>query len=328
MKTFASIETNIIKKKSELSWDKAGLIPEGSIYFEWTLSTWDKNRNWYTIDTKAWFFEKGKYVDMFLKSWSVLFSHEDDQPIWRPLTFEKKWDSIVVSWYVFDDTFTNGAIGRWLILWLSTGHITHTAVYRNTKDWTEINADDFSKLIWKDEDIEDEYRNWLWEYVVTEAEIVEFSFVTTPSNRDSVLNGAEVLTNLISKNLNVDPTEVKNNLFSNSNTMKLEEALKKVETLTNKVETFEVSAKEAETKINALEEDLASKDKEVEEATTKTEEAEAEVNSLKEKLTTSEASVLTLTNDAKEVILANANIEWAKEDKMEGIADFTAKYSK
>jgi len=328
MKTFSSIETNTLLKKSELNWDKAKLIPEWAIYFEWTLSTGDKNRNGYTIDTKAWFFEKSKYIEKFLKSGSVLFSHEDDQPIWRPLTFEKKWDSIVVSWYVFDDTYTQWAIGRWLILWLSTGHITHTAVYRNTKDWTEINADDFSKLIWKDEDIEDEYRNWLWEYVVTEAEIVEFSFVTTPSNRDSVLNGAEVLTNLISKNLNVDPTEVKNNLFSNNDNMKLEEALKEVETLKNKVETFEVSAKEAETKINALEETLTSKEKELEENKVKTKEIEAEVNSLKEKLTTSEASVISLTNDAKEVILANANIAGADENKMENIADFTAKYSK
>jgi len=328
MKTYSSIETNIIKKKSDLGWDIASKIPDWAIYFEWVVSTGDKNRNWYTIDSKAWFFENWKYIDKFLKSWSVLFSHEDDKPIWRPLTFEKKGDSIKVSWYVFDDTFTNGAIGRWLILWLSTGHITHNAVYRNTKDWTEIDANDFSKMIWRDEDLEDEYRNWLWEYVVTQAEIVEFSFVTTPSNRDSILNGAEVLTNLISKNLNVDPKEVKNNLFSNSKTMKLEEALKEVETLKTSVETFEKTVSENETKINALEEDLASKDKELEETKTATEEATAEVNSLKEEIATNEATILKLKDQAKEVILANAKIDWADENKMGSIADFTAKYSK
>jgi len=122
------------------------------------------------------------------------------------------------------------------------------------------------------------------------------------------LNGAEVLTNLISKNLNVDPKEVKNNLFSNSKTMKLEEALKEVETLTNKVETFKTTVSENETKINALEEDLASKDKELEETKTATEEATAEVNSLKETVSTNEATILKLTDQAKEVILANANI--------------------
>jgi hypothetical protein len=120
---------------------------------------------------------------------------------------EKNEDgTITVTGYVYDDTHTNGAIGRGLILGLSTGHISHEMMFENSKG-KRISENEFYSL-----PMEEIFSND-WTMVVTKAEIVEFSFVTTRSNR------ASVLVNEIATHLNKDQTEVER-LFLNHNTMK------------------------------------------------------------------------------------------------------------
>lgn len=208
-----NIETNFISPKSEVNKTLQKKIPDWALYFEWIVSDWNVNRNWYAINSDAWFFDKEKYVKDFLKTWTILYNHNPEQPIGRPMTFEKCKDKIKVSWYVFDDYYTNWAIWRWLILWLSTWHITHEQVYRNKKGKC-YSEDEFNSLNRTTLEAERPFT-----VVVNKAEIVEFSFVTTRSNRASVLtNSVETL----AKNLNMSTNDVET-LFLNNDTMPWEE---------------------------------------------------------------------------------------------------------
>jgi hypothetical protein len=163
-------------------------LPNEIVYFEWVVSNGDKNRNGYTIESKAWFFENSRYVKDFLKTWSVLDNHNDDKPIWRPLVFEldSNWNDINAAGYAWDDLAWN-KIWRKLVLGLSTGHITHESVYEHTETKQRIKANDFWNLIWEDIKIWRDYVNWMYEWIVTKAEIVEYSFVPVRSNRGATL---------------------------------------------------------------------------------------------------------------------------------------------
>lgn len=206
-----NISTNSIIQKANAPTAIQELIPDGSIYFEGVVSNGDKNRNGYTIDSDAWFFENGKYVDAFLKSGTVLYNHESDEPIGRPLTFKKVGDEVRVSGYVFDDTYTQGAVGRGLILGLSTGHITHEAMYE--RDGKRFTFEEYWDLPMSEVFSEG------WEYIVTKAEICEFSFVTTPSNRSAVMtNSTEAKVAEYAKIKNLDPNEI--NTFLKNSSMK------------------------------------------------------------------------------------------------------------
>lgn len=159
-------------------------LPSDIVYFEGVVSNGDKNRNGYKIESNAWFFDKWKYVKDFLATWSVLYNHNDNEPIGRPLAFElaENWDDVNVAWYVWDDLVEN-RFWRKLIMWLSTGHITHESVYENTDTKQRVDSKDFWDLIWSDNKVWDEYWNWLWDWIVTKAEIAEFSPVGVRSNR-------------------------------------------------------------------------------------------------------------------------------------------------
>lgn len=107
------METNAILSKEKAPEAVRNSVPDGALYFEGIVSDGERNRNGYVIDSDAWFFNKGKFVKNFLKSGSVLYNHDTDKPIGRPLSFEKREDGkIAVTGYVFDDAYSNGAIGR------------------------------------------------------------------------------------------------------------------------------------------------------------------------------------------------------------------------
>lgn len=179
-KEFIIFEKNSITQWNKLSDEKKSIVPEGAIYFEGVVSNGDKNRNGYTIDPQAWFYDGGEHVKNFLSTGSVLWQHEDDKPIWVPLSFEVVGDEIRVSGYVFDDTdITKWAIGRWLVRGLSTRHMRHKNEWEfEGKRYTD---EEFWKL-----PVSDIMKEW-WERIDTQVEILEFSFVTIPSNRKSVV---------------------------------------------------------------------------------------------------------------------------------------------
>ena len=253
------IETNSIIKQSEITDNKLkSKIPEWAIYFEWIVSDWELNRNGYKIDPTAWFINK-KYVKDFLKTWSILYNHNSDQPIGSPLSMELIDWKVYVSGYVFDDTATNGAIGRWLIKWLSTWHQTHDYVFENQKTWKRLTQDEFYWLEFE------EVQNNNWIIVVTNAEIIEFSFVTVRSNRASVLinhiddiaqkfkKTTKEVENLFYLNNSIEimekeevKTEVKTVVTEDKkeDNSKINELNSKVESLQNSFEEFKKSLKE------------------------------------------------------------------------------------
>jgi hypothetical protein len=80
-------------------------VPEGALYFSGYVSDGEKNRNGYIIDADAWFADGGAFVNDFLATGSILWNHNSDKPIGRPLSFTKTEDNkIFVTGYVFDDT--------------------------------------------------------------------------------------------------------------------------------------------------------------------------------------------------------------------------------
>ena len=325
------IETNIISQKSELSSSLQNKVPDGAIYFEGIVSNGDLNRNWYIIDSNAWFFDKGKYVKNFLKSWSVLYSHDSDKPIWRPLSFELDWDDIKVSWYVFDDIHTNWAIGRGLVLGLSTWHITHERMWQNTKGKRILDSE-FWDLPY-DVIFSNEYT-----MVVTKAEIVEFSFVTTPSNR------ASTLVNEFSQKLKKDPNEVES-LFIKYNSMNKKELEVKANA-EETIETNEVKAEEVTTDTNAIVEtnevdtlknevetlknEIASRDSSIETLKNEVSTKDTEINSLKDEVSKKETELNSLKDEAKGKILAEVNKTEANKvtenTEVNSIAEFKQKY--
>lgn len=198
----AMLELNIITPQADIQGALKNKVPEWALYFDGIVSDGEKNRNGYIIDPKAWFKNK-KFVKDFLATGSILNAHDPEQPIGRPLTFKLGDDNKVhVSGYVFDDMYTNGAIGRGLILGLSTGHITHERMFMDEDKGTMYTEDDFWKLEWS------VISKMNWCVVVTNAEICEFSFVTVRSNR------ASVLVNEIATYFKKDPTEVERLFFN------------------------------------------------------------------------------------------------------------------
>lgn len=275
------IETNLIQQRDELSKSLQNKVPEWAIYFEWIVSDWELNRNWYIIESEAWFFNKWKYVKDFLKTGSILYNHDSDKPIWRPLSFELKEDwKIYVSWFVYDDNYTNGAIWRWLILGLSTWHITHERVLQDTKG-KRMSEEEFFNLPY------DDYKNGApWTIVVTKAEIVEFSFVSTRSNRASVLTNdiAE-----ISSKLNMSTNEVESLFFNYKEPMKREN-IENNEAEKDIAPAIEVPAEaEVEAKADTTDENKVN-----------TEDKAVETNAILEELASLKTNFSTLENELKE----------------------------
>ena len=320
------IETNLLQNREELSKSLQNKVPEWAIYFEWIVSDWELNRNGYIIDSNAWFFNKGKYVKDFLKTWSVLYNHNSDQPIWRPLTMEIQDWLIKVSWYVFDDNYTNWAVWRGLILGLSTWHITHERMFQDCKS-KRITEEDFWNLEWET------YKAWSpWTIVVTKAEIVEFSFVTTRSNRSSTLTND--ISELSSK-FNKSTKEVESLFFNYNNPMKKEDIA------TNEAETtiapaVEVKAEaQVETPVEAKEENKVETSvettailNELSELKTNFSTLENELKIAKEQNETFKSEINKLKEDKKAELINLANVPNKNEvTEVKTVEDFKNKYS-
>ena len=308
------IQSELIKEK----------VPNGAFYFEGIVSNWEKNRNWYTIRADAWWFDWWKSVDNFLKNWKILFNHDDAKPIWKPLTFEKVWDEVKVSWYVYDDLFTNWTIERELLTWLSTWHITHNAWYEN-EIWEFFQEDEFYKL-----DLE-KILNHSWEYIVTEAEIVEFSFVTVPSNRDSTILTEKL--EEFAKKIN-KPTNILLNNFLLFNKKETMTEILKNENEVVETETTENSEVVAEENVEQVEENSEEVEAEATEPVENTEEkaeTNEETNKLLKAIEENSAKIKELEtkieNLTKEnTILKSKNSVWVSENRVSSIDELIKKY--
>ena len=196
-------------------------------------------------------------------------------------------------------------------------------------------------MIWRDEDLWDEYVNGLWDWVVTKAEILEFSFVSTPSNRASVLNEQEtVLANEISKNLNIDLTQVET-LFSKNVRMSkdvktdaLEEKKNDAapEVVENETPKDENDVETLQNKVSTLEETIVANDAKIEKLEAEAVTNAATIEKLENQAKEDAEKIEKLENDGKDKILAKvkneSDDEESGEDAPKDVNSFKEKYSK
>jgi len=170
----------ITNEKKKIPKEYENSIPDGAFYFKGIASNGELNRNGYIIRANA---RKGT-IDAFLENWIVLYQHNPEKPIGKPLSAKVKWNELIVEWYAFDDTYAEGNIGRWLVTGLSTWHITEEYEFEHKDTKEIISEEEFDKKLkecwtfWERLDMLD-----TWILAVTKADLVEFSFVSLPSNK-------------------------------------------------------------------------------------------------------------------------------------------------
>jgi len=238
------VSVNSLKQWNDIPEEFRSNVPAWAIYFEWEASNWSKNRNGYIIRAKAWNMDKWAAIENYLQNWKITYQHDSNKPIGKPLAFKVKWDKVILKWWVYDNTYTDWNIWKWLVTSLSTTHITHAIEFQHNSTGKVINEATFNELPWR------EYRNYTM--VVTKADIIDNSFVTMPSNRDTHI----ITKNYLSNKLWKTEDEI-NNLFSNNTNMKVvvngilleeENAVKVLELLeSNNVEVPEVKEEEKPT---------------------------------------------------------------------------------
>ena len=215
------IEANSLTKKEKAPDKFKENIPEWALFFKAVASNWNLNRNGYIIRAKAWItWANGKKdltaLNDYLENWKILFQHNSEKPIGKPLSLKVVWNDLILTGWIFDNTHSNWDIGRGLVTSISTGHITQAREFENIKTWEVQSEDEF----FDDASAWEKLWSGIWVMAVTSAEIIENSFVTIPSNRDShIINWSK--TYLINK-LWVSEDEFNNLLSKKSNMNKKE----------------------------------------------------------------------------------------------------------
>lgn len=194
-----NIEVNSLVSKEKAPKAVRENIPEWALFFKAVASNWNLNRNGYIIRAKAWITNAlGKrdtsWLDAYLENWKILFQHDSNKPIGKPLSLKVVGNELILTGWVLDNTHSNWDIGRGLVTSISTGHITHNREFENTETGEVQNEEEFFGD--KEQSPWDKLWSGLWVVAVTSAEIVENSFVTIPSNRDShIINNSKYLIN-------------------------------------------------------------------------------------------------------------------------------------
>lgn len=264
---FIQMSLNVItKEKAKIPKEYENSIPEWAFYFKGIASNGELNRNWYIIRSNAWKWT----IDTFLEVWTVLYQHNPEKPIGKPLSAKVKGNELIVEWFAYDDTYSEGNIWRGLVTGLSTGHITEECEFQHKETEKVISEEEFDKLLQK----ADTFSEWVeilntWILCVTKADLVEFSFVSLPSNKWSKITQK----NAIMAHLGVDSEEDLESKFND---------MKKLITNEVKVETNEEIIEEEKKEEEVVEDKVEEKAEETkEEATTeqkdKTEEVTEEV---------------------------------------------------
>lgn len=165
-------------------------VPEGAIYFKGIASNADLNRNGYIIVLEAW--KKG--IKDYMQNPQILLGHDQDKSVGRCTVMEITEQGLYVEGYAFDD-YTEQRFSRGLLTAMSTGHYTVKFDFINLKTGEVLTKTDFRRRwdeFWGlDEKDQNHLDNWVRR--ITETEIVEFSLVSIPANRKSLISSREDL---------------------------------------------------------------------------------------------------------------------------------------
>ena len=193
------IETNSLTSKEKAPDKFKENIPEWALFFKAIASNWNLNRNGYIIRAKAWItWADGKKdltaLNDYLKNWKILFQHDSNKPIGKPLDLKVVWNELILTAWVFDNTHSNWDIGRGLVTSISTGHMTQAIEFENIKTWEIQSEDEFID----DKNASPLEKLWsgIWVMAVTSAEMIENSLVTIGSVRGGhIINNKKYLIN-------------------------------------------------------------------------------------------------------------------------------------
>jgi len=335
-----NIEANSLVSKDKAPKKVKENIPEWALYFKAVASNGDENRNGYIIRAKAWITNAlGKkdtsFIDHYLENWKILYQHNSEKPIWKPLSLKVVGDELILEAWVYDDNYTDWNIARWLVTSISTWHITHNREFEHQE----------TKQVLQEEEFFDEYDFWdlamwggKWLMAVTSAEVVENSLVTIGSNRDShIINSKSYLINklwmsedqfniLLSKDKSMnkkDILEMKGVNFPKTNDVEEVETDEEVtdteEVVDETIETEEVVETEEETTDTPeVEEEVETDEEEpVKENKVKKEEKQISLSKNEfEKLLTS--AISTLKNELQNEF--NLKVNELKEEKRNDLA--------
>lgn len=166
--------------------------------FTGLASNGDLNRNGYKIDPKAWENE----IPTYMTNPRVLLMHNMDNPIGNTLKAGVTARGLEVMGYAFDDyDMTKNGIRRGLYTALSTGHLTQEVMFENQKTMQRLSEKDFRNMV------EEMHKRLTWDeltvalsewiLVVTKLDWLEYSFVSIPSNKASLVDSTQHMLNFI-----------------------------------------------------------------------------------------------------------------------------------
>lgn len=140
------------------------------------------SRNGYKIDPKGW------DLTNYLKNPQILLSHNGEEPIGKAISVSATEKGLEINFYINLDWVKDEADKNRLrdgaYSTLSTGHITKEYKFENKENGEILSVEEAEKkygigkweLFYSD----------AWNFVVTKAELIEVSMVTTPSNPDAL----------------------------------------------------------------------------------------------------------------------------------------------
>ena len=153
------------------------------------------SRNGYKIDPKGW------QLENYLKNPQILLMHNGNEPIGKAVSVSITKNGLEIVFFVNLDWVKEDADKNRLrdgaFSTLSTGHITLDYAFENVETGEILTEEEAEKkygldkwdLLWGD----------AWNFVVTKADLIEVSFVSTPSNPDALTerNALELFKNSI-----------------------------------------------------------------------------------------------------------------------------------
>jgi hypothetical protein len=162
-----------IKTKAKLPDGENILVFKGLASQDFGLG--EESRNGYKIDVNGW--DWSNYINNPV----ILLQHNDDAPIGKTLEISKTDKGVEILYFVNLNAMSKEDAERvrsGIISGLSTGHITKAVAFENSQTGERITEEEFYALGSQDQA--------LYNYVVTEAEAIEISMVSLPSNPEAL----------------------------------------------------------------------------------------------------------------------------------------------
>lgn len=175
------LEQNFIKE-NEINTPKGENIITFSGLASQTFKRGEVSRNGYKIDPNGW------NTENYMKNPQILLSHNNNEPIGKALSIKATEKGLEINFYINLDWVRDEADKNRLkdgaFTTLSTGHITKEYKFEN-KESGEILLASEAKEKYGLSEMELVYSE-KWDFIVSQAELIEVSMVTTPSNPDTI----------------------------------------------------------------------------------------------------------------------------------------------